>query len=160
VEHYVQTDVVMYPGFSGGPLVNAAGHVIGLNTSALLRNLSLTIPAAALQRIVPMLVQHGRVRRGFMGVTTQRVRLPAPLAAQLGQQTGLLLTAVEPQSPAEQGGFMLGDTLVTIRDTPIRHHDDLVAALDAEQIGMPVSCRIIRGGQVQERSVVLGDRPA
>jgi S1-C subfamily serine protease len=150
----------MYPGFSGGPLVNAAGHVIGFNTSALLSSLSLTVPAAALRRMVPMLVQHGRVRRGFMGVTTQRVRLPASLAEQLGQQTGLLLTAVEPQSPAEQGGFMLGDTLIAIRDRPIRQHDDLLAALDAEPSGVPVPCRIIRGGQVQERSVVLGDRPA
>jgi S1-C subfamily serine protease len=100
------------------------------------------------------------VRRGFLGVNTQLVRLPAPLAEQLGQATGLLLTAVEPNSPAEQGGLMLGDTLIAMDDTSIQQHDDLVAVLNKEQIGASVSCRIIRGGQIQTQNVVLGDRPA
>ncbi|MDH3604679.1 MAG: S1C family serine protease, partial [Candidatus Tectomicrobia bacterium] len=92
IDRYVKTDVVMYPGFSGGPLLNAAGQVVGMNTSGLLRDASLTVPVSTLRGVVDMLLAHGRVRRGFLGVSTQLVRLPAALAESVGQETGLLLT--------------------------------------------------------------------
>jgi S1-C subfamily serine protease len=149
---------MMYPGFSGGPLLNAAGQVVGMNTSGLLRGASLTVPVPTLRRVVDMLQAHGRVRRGFLGVSTQPVRLPAALAESLGQETGLLLTAVEPDSPAEQGGLLLGDTLVGLDDQPIRQHDDLLALLASDRIGTVVSARIIRGGQGQELPVCIGER--
>lgn len=158
MDRYLQTDVVMYPGFSGGPLVDAAGRVVGLNTSALLRGISLTVPVLTLRRVIEMLLAHGRVRRGFLGMSTQPVRIPAVLAQQLGQETGLLLIAVEPDSPAEQGGLLLGDTLVALEDTPIRQHDDVLAFLSPERIGTAVSARLIRGGQVQEQRVVVGEQ--
>jgi S1-C subfamily serine protease len=158
VDHYVQTDVVMYPGFSGGPLVSAAGQLLGLNTSALVRGVSLTVPTVTLKRVVDMLVKHGKVRRGYLGVNTQPVRLPAALAQQLGQETGLLLVAVEPGSPAEQGGLLLGDTIVTLESSAVQQHDDLLALLSADRVGAPVKIRIVRGGQVQELSVVVGER--
>jgi S1-C subfamily serine protease len=158
MDRYLQTDVVMYPGFSGGPLVDAAGRVVGLNTSALLRGVSLTVPVPTLRRVIQMLLAHGRVRRGFLGMSTQPVRLPAGLAQQLGQETGLLLTAVEPDSPAEQGGLVLGDTLVALDGTPIRQHDDVLTFLSPERIGTAVLARLIRGGQVQEQHVVVGEQ--
>lgn len=158
MDRYLQTDVVMYPGFSGGPLVDATGRFAGLNTSALLRGISLTVPVSTLRRVIETLLAHGRVRRGFLGMSTQPVRIPAALAQQLGQETGLLLTAVEPDSPAEQGGLGLGDTLVALDDTPIRQHDDVLAFLSPERIGTTVLARIIRGGQVQEQRVVVGER--
>lgn len=158
VDHYVQTDVVMYPGFSGGPLVSSAGQLLGLNTSALVRGVSLTVPTVTLKRVVDMLVKHGKVRRGYLGVNTQPVRLPAALAQQLGQETGLLLVAVEPGSPAEQGGLLLGDTIVTLEGSAVQQHDDLLALLSADRVGASVKTRIIRGGQVQELSVVVGER--
>jgi S1-C subfamily serine protease len=158
VDRYVQTDVMMYPGFSGGPLGNAAGGVVGLNTSALLRGVSLTIPVGTLRRVVEMLLAHGRVRRGYLGVSTQPVRLPAALAQQLGQETGLLLSTVEAGSPAEQGGLLLGDTLVALEDTPLRQRDDLLTLLGPERIGTAVAIRLVRSGQVQELRVVIGER--
>jgi S1-C subfamily serine protease len=159
LDRYVQTDVVMFPGFSGGPLVNAAGQVLGLNTSALLRGLSLTVAVATLHRVVGMLLAHGKIRRGYLGVSTQPVRLPAMLQQSVGQETGLLLITVEPQSPAEQGGLLLGDTLVAFDDTPIRHPDDLLTFLSTDRIGATVRVRLVRGGQVQEQAVVMGERP-
>jgi S1-C subfamily serine protease len=158
IDRYLQTDVVMYPGFSGGPLVDAAGRVVGLNTSALLRGISLTVPVLTLHRVIDMLLAHGRVRRGFLGLSTQPVRIPAVLAQPLGQETGLLLTAVEPDSPAEQGGLWLGDTLVALDGTPIRQHDDVLAFLGPERIGTAVLARLIRGGQVQEQRLVVGEQ--
>lgn len=159
IDRYVQTDVVMYPGFSGGPLLNAAGEVVGMNTSGLLRDASLTVPVPTLRRVVEMLLAHGRVRRGFLGVSTQPVRLPAALAESLGQETGLLLTAVEPTGPAEEGGLVLGDALVGLDGQPVRQHDDLLALMASDRIGTTVPVRIIRSGQVQELRVRIGERP-
>ncbi|RME97615.1 MAG: signal protein PDZ, partial [Chloroflexi bacterium] len=100
LDYYLQTDVVMYPGFSGGPLVNAAAEVVGLNTSALLRGVSLTVPVTSMARVVEMLLAHGHIKRGYLGISTQPVRLPAELSRQANQETGLLLVSVEPDSPA------------------------------------------------------------
>lgn len=158
IDRYVQTDVVMYPGFSGGPLVNAAGEMIGLNTSALLRGVSLTIPAATVARLAETIARHGRVKRGYLGVSTQPVRLPAPLAEQLGRETGLLLIGVEPGSPAEQAGLVLGDTIVAFDNRPIRDHDDLLAQLSGDHVGVKAAVTILRGGQLQSRDVTPGER--
>ncbi len=158
IDSYIQTDIVMYPGFSGGPLVNAAGQVVGLNTSALLRGLSLTVPVATMHRVVEVLLAHGKIRRGYLGVSTQVVRLPAVLKEPLQQETGLLVITVEPNSPAEQGGLLLGDVLVTMEGTPVRQPDDLLTFLRADRIHTAVLVRLVRGGQLQERSIVIGER--
>jgi len=105
-----------------------------------------------------MLLAHGRVRRGYLGVSTQPVRLPAVLAERLGQETGLLLITVESNSPAEQGGLLLGDTLIALDGTLLRHPDDLLAGLSTERIGTTVLVRLVRGGEIQERSIVIGER--
>jgi S1-C subfamily serine protease len=91
-------------------------------------------------------------------VSTQQVRLPESLAQQLDQETGLLLIAVEPDSPAEQGGFLLGDTLVSLDGTAVCQHDDLLALTGPERIGTTVSIRMIRSGQLQEQQVTIGER--
>lgn len=158
LDYYLQTDVVMYPGFSGGPLVGAAGQVVGLNTSALLRGVSAAVPATSMQKVVEALLADGRIKRGYLGVSTQPVRLPAGLSNQLNRETGLLLVAVEPDSPADKGGLLLGDTIVALADSPVRQHDDLLAQLGADRVDTEVSIRVIRGGQVQEVGVVIGER--
>jgi S1-C subfamily serine protease len=158
IDRYLQTDVVMYPGFSGGPLVNAAGLVVGINTSALLRGTSLAIPTPTVARVVDDLVAHGQVRRGYLGVGTQPARLPTDLATQLGQETGLLLMSVEPGSPAHKGGLFMGDTIVAFDGQPVRHHDDLLSRLSGDRIGATVPVRIVRGGATQELNVVIADR--
>jgi S1-C subfamily serine protease len=158
VDHYLQTDVVMYPGFSGGPLVNAAGHVIGISTSALRRGTSLAVPTATVRRVVEDLVAHGQVRRAYLGVGIQPARLPAMLAEQLEQETGLLLVSVEPDSPAARAGLFMGDTLVTFDDQPVRHHDDLLSLLTGDRVGATVVVRFVRGGQLQDLTVVIGEQ--
>ncbi|MDM8521060.1 trypsin-like peptidase domain-containing protein [Anaerolineales bacterium HSG6] len=158
VDHYLQPDLVMYPGFSGGPLVSANGTVLGINTSAILRGNPITIPTPTISRVVDALLAHGKIQRGYLGVSTQPVRLPANLAEALGQKTGLLLASVEPNSPAEKGGLLLGDTVVGLNETVIRHHDDLLAYLNGGRIGAKVVVKIIRGGQHQEVGVVVGER--
>ena len=158
LDHYLQTDVVMYPGFSGGPLVDAGGHLLGLNTSALLRGVSLAVPSATVQRVVETILVHGRVRRGYLGIGIQPVRLPADLAEQIGQETGLLLVQVKPGSPAEAGGLLLGDTIVSLDGQPVPHHDALQVLLSGDRAGASVPLRIVRAGQVQDLDVVIGER--
>lgn len=158
LDRYLQTDVVMYPGFSGGPLVDANGQLIGLNTSALLRGVSITVPATTLRSVVETLLTKGHISRGYLGVGAQPVRLPDALAKQLGQETGLLTVSVEPGGPAEKAGFFMGDTLVTLDGKPIRHLDDLLAALGSDRVGATVKASVVRGGQARELNVMIGER--
>jgi S1-C subfamily serine protease len=158
LDRYLQTDVVMYPGFSGGPLVDTSGQVLGLATSALLRGVSLAVPASNLERVAETLLAHGRVRRGWLGVGAQPVRLPETLAQQLGQETGLLLISVSPDSPADKGGLLLGDTIVGLGGQSVRHMDDLLGLLGGDRVGVATPVRIVRSGQLHELEVVVGER--
>jgi S1-C subfamily serine protease len=158
IDRYLQTDVVMYAGFSGGPLVDVAGRVAGLNSSALARGVSVTLPTATVRRVVETLLAHGKVRRGYLGVSTQRIRLPVAVAEQVGQDTGLLVNQVVEGSPAERGGIFLGDTILAVAGEPVRHHDDLLARLSGDRVGAAVPFRILRGGPVMDVSVVIGER--
>ena len=119
MDRYPQTDTVMYPGFPGGPLVDTRGRFVGLNSSALLRGVSITVPAPTLSRLVGELLEHGRVRRAYLGVGAQPTRLPDALAKELAQEIGLLVS-VEPASAAEKGGLFLGDTLVSLGESLMR----------------------------------------
>jgi S1-C subfamily serine protease len=157
VERYLQTDVVMYPGFSGGALLGVDKRVIGINTSALVRGVSLTLPTSTVARVTADLLEHGRIRRGYLGVSAQPARLPKEHAQSLGQETGLLLASVEPDSPAVAGGLMLGDTLLSLDELPLRHLDDLLSAL-ADRAGRKAEITFLRGGEIQSREVTLGER--
>lgn len=158
VDRYLQTDVVMYPGFSGGPLVDTQGRLLALNSSALVRGVSVAVPAATVSRIVDSLVEHGHVKRGYLGISTQPARLPATMVEELSQETGLLIVAVESDSPADRGGLVLGDAIVTVDGRPVRHHDDLLSLLSGERVGRKTPVRILRGGQLQMISVTIGER--
>jgi S1-C subfamily serine protease len=152
---------VMYPGFSGGPLVNAAGQVIGMNTSGLLRNATVTLLEPVLKRVVGELLAHGHMRRGYLGVGSQPVRLPEALAqssALQGQETGLLISSVQPGSPAEKAGLMLGDTLVALAGRPMGQMDDLLVYLNGDVVGQAVQATVVRGGAIQNLNLVVGER--
>lgn len=158
IDPYLQTDVVMYPGFSGGPLIGVEGHVMGINSSALMRGVSLTIPLPTVRRVVEALLAFGRVRRGYLGIGSQPVRLPQALTEQLGQETGVLIVSVEPGSPADAGGLVLGDTIVTLDGERVEHMDNLLGLLSSERVGRTVPVQVVRGGQAQELSVTIGEQ--
>lgn len=154
----IHTDVVMYPGFSGGPLVDAGGGVRGLNTSALAHGSSITIPTATVRRVVEALLSHGKVRRGYLGVGAQPVRLPAALAESLDQEIGLMLVSVEPDSPAEKGGLLMGDILVALDDYELESVDTLLMLLGSDRVGEDITLNVVRGGQQVEVTVTVGER--
>lgn len=157
-DRYVQTDVAMYPGFSGGALVDAMGQVLGLNTSAVLRDTTISIPVPTLRRVVETLLSHGKVRRGYIGVRAQPVKLPERVLEQLKQESGLLLLSVEANSPADRGGLAMGDTIVAMDGEAIKHLDQLLATLSDDRIGKVVEVSVLRGGQVQKLKVTVGEQ--
>ncbi len=156
IDRYLEADVRLYPGFSGGPLVDSGGTVLGVNTAGLRRGGSLTVVSPTVRRVVEALVTHGRIRRGYLGIATQPVRLAQAVAAQ--QRHGLLVLDVEPGSPAERGGLLLGDTLLTVAGQPVRYPEELFGVLSAERIGTSVPARILRAGAVVELVLPVGER--
>lgn len=157
-KYFAQTDVVMYPGFSGGPLIGVTGAVIGVNSSGLMRGVSLTVQTPTVRHVVENLLAHGKMRRGYLGVGVQPARLPSALAEQIGQKTGALIVSVEPDSPAERGGLFLGDTIIALDNHPVEDMEDLLASLSSGRIGQTVPVRIVRGGQIHELPVTIGER--
>lgn len=160
LEQYIKTDVVSYPGFSGGPLVNGEGYVYGINTSGFRSGGAITIPAEVAWGIAGTLARHGKIKRGYLGIRSQTVNIPAEAQSELnrGQETGLLIVGLEPESPAGKGGVIVGDILVGVAGQPIEHHDELFARLSGDVVGKSTPLDVLRGGKLQVVNVVVGER--
>ena len=159
VEGYLRADATFYPGFSGGPLVDAGGRVLGLNSSRLGRGAGLTIPIAAVARVVEALLATGRIKRGYLGIGSQVVHLAPALAAKAGgQENGLLVVGVEEGSPAEQAGLLTGDILVKMAGAGLTDTGDLQGLLGPESVGKPAALTTLRGGEIREVQVTVGER--
>ncbi len=160
LERHLRTDAIPYPGFSGGPLVDASGRVLGINTSGLGHGASLAIPASHAWQIAAALAEHGSVKRGFLGVRSQPVEIPAESQKALGrsQETGLLLIGIEEGSPAAQAGLMVGDILVGLAGEVVEEHDALFGQLTGGVVGQPTPVEVLRGGQPQKVTVTVGER--
>lgn len=160
LDEYIQTETTPYPGFSGGPLVNTEGEVLGLNTSGLTPGSSLTIPVKVAWRIADELAKHGSVKRGYLGVRTQPVEIPeaAQKSLKRDQKSGLLVLWLEENGPAQKGGLFVGDTMIAVAGQPVSDPDDLFAALNSETVGKPVVVEVLRGGKAENVSVTVGER--
>jgi serine protease DegQ len=160
LERFIRTDAIPYPGFSGGPLVDGDGRIVGINTSGFAPGASLAIPTGHAWQIAESLRQHGRIRRGFLGIRSQEVELPADAEARLGrsQLTGLLLVGVERGQPAEQAGLMVGDILVGMNGHPVTDHDVLLDILAGDLAGKTLPAELLRGGNLARLDVRIGER--
>jgi S1-C subfamily serine protease len=160
LDEYIRSETTPYPGFSGGPLVNAEGEVLGLNTSGLTRGSSLTIPVKVAWRVAEALATHGSVKRGYLGVRTQPVEVPeaARQALNRQQEHGLLVLWLEEGGPAEKGGVLVGDILVAISGQPVGDPDDLFSALNSETVGKAIAVEVLRGGRPETVTVTVGER--
>jgi S1-C subfamily serine protease len=172
--HRFQTPTLIYaettalPGFSGGPLIDAEGATLGINTSGLLRRGRflggsagmVTIPAQQVEQVVADIAEFGHVRYGWIGVAVQPVDLPEASRDLLDEQeTGLLVTGVTPESPAAVAGLVVGDILVTMADQPLADISDLQHLLGGRLIGTQNTVGLLRGGQRQSVEVTPAERP-
>jgi S1-C subfamily serine protease len=159
IDLFLRTDALMAPGFSGGPLIGATGRVFGVNSSALSREAGIAVPTATIRRVVADLQAHGRIRRGYLGVGVQPVKLPANISERVGQEDGLMLISVAEGGPAHHAGLMLGDVLMALDGNPTRGMQDLLQLLSGEKVGTSAAAKIVRAGNVEERKVTVGERP-
>jgi S1-C subfamily serine protease len=154
-------DLTLYPGFSGGPLIDVLGRVVGITTSGASRQLQYAIRAAAVTRLAEYVAQRGRIPRAYLGVGTQPVALPEELQQRLGlaQRTAVIAVNVRADSPAAAAGLVIGDVIVSVGGDPIAEPEDLVVVLRPERVGQELTVRILRGGEPRELRVTIGERP-
>jgi S1-C subfamily serine protease len=159
-ESFIHTDAIPYPGFSGGPLINAAGEVLGLNTSGLVHGTSLAIPISRALDLAAMLAEHGSVRRGYLGVRSQHTPLDEKQQEALGreQEAGLLIVWIEEASPAGKAGIIVGDILVGLNGEIVDDHESLQDNLTGELVELAVEVEVLRGGAPARLSVTIGSR--
>jgi len=160
LEEFIQSETTPYPGFSGGPLINTEGEVLGLNTSGLTRGSSLTIPVKMAWRVADSLAKHGSVKRGYLGVRTQPVDVPeaSRQALKREQPQGLLVLWLEEGGPAATAGLLVGDILVAINGQQVAEADDLFSALTGDTVGKSVAVDVLRGGRPETVNVTVGER--
>jgi S1-C subfamily serine protease len=160
LEKFIKTDVVSYPGFSGGPLVNGDGTIFGINTSGFGSGSAITIPTDIAWKIAETLEKDGKIKRGYLGIRSQTVNIPADSqkALKRTQETGLLLVGLEDDSPAGKDGLRVGDILVSVNGEPVSHHDELFARLSGDVVGKSIPVEVLRGGKLESIKVTVGER--
>jgi S1-C subfamily serine protease len=160
IDRLVRLDLAIYDGFSGGPLVDAGGRVLGINTSALSRAAALAIPSVTVERVADQLLAQGRVRRGYVGLGMQPVRLGEALVKELALEgdVGLMVVSVEPGGPADRAGILLGDVLLSLDGIAVSDPSELMALLSGERVGTPATARLVRAGKLTEVGLTIGER--
>lgn len=160
-EYLLHTDATFYPGFSGAPLVDMRGKLIGLCNLSFGRGRSVAIGTPTVTHVTEAILARGRVQRGYLGIRTQAVTLPESVRARLGlkQAHALLLVGIEENGPADQGGLMLGDTLLGIDDRTVTDVSDLRRYLRSHASGKQVKAHLLRGGNLAHIPVTLGAEP-
>jgi S1-C subfamily serine protease len=160
IDRLVRLDLAIYDGFSGGPLVDASGRVLGINTSGLARGAAVAVPASTVNRVADQLLEKGRVARGYLGLGMQPVRLPAAQRQQVGAEGegALLVVSLEPDGPADKAGVLLGDIILALDGTAVDEPGDVLALLGPERVGQQITARLVRGGSKTELPITVGER--
>ena len=160
LDQHIRLDLALYPGFSGGPLLNARGAVVGMNTRGLAHGRALTVPVATVNRVVEELLNKGHISRPYLGVAMQPVEIPDNLRSRLPAEirVGLLVTHVENGAPAEKAGVLLGDVVFEVGGKTVEHVDAIQDSLAAAKIADVLEIRLIRAGEITPVSITLGER--
>jgi S1-C subfamily serine protease len=160
IDEVIRTTAPMHDGFAGGALLDTTGGLVGVATAAAIRGLGVVIPAAIAWKTAATLLEHGRVKRGYLGLAGQRVELAADQPGMSGRQEGLLVVAVTAASSAAAAGVLIGDLILAFDGTPIGSPEDLLDALAGDRVGRSVKLNVVRGGSPLELTVTVGERPA
>jgi S1-C subfamily serine protease len=160
LDQHIRLDLALYPGFSGGPLLNARGEVVGVNTRGLGHGRAVTLPVATVNRVVEELLEKGHIARPYLGIAMQPVEVPENMRSKLPAETrvGLLVMHVENGGPAEKAGVLLGDVLFEVGGKTVEHVDAIQDSLATAKIGDVLQITLIRAGEIKAVSVALGER--
>ena len=161
IDRLLQSDLTLYPGFGGGPLVDGAGHVLGINSGRLSRPFTTTLPVETVNRVLDQLASRGYVRRGYLGAGMQAVRIQPKLKERLklSRDGGLLISTIETEGPASAAGLLLGDVIVSIDKRPVAEPEDVLKVLTGDTAGRPLTLELVRGGRLESVEVLIGERP-
>jgi S1-C subfamily serine protease len=160
LDQHIRLDLALYPGFSGGPLLNARGEVVGINTRGLAHGRAVTVPVATVNRVVEELLEKGRIARPYLGIAMQPVEVPENMRSKLQTETraALLVVHVENGGPAEKAGVLLGDVLFEVGGKTAEHVDAIQDSLATAKVGDVLPVRVIRAGEIKPVSITLGER--
>ena len=160
LDQHIRLDLALYPGFSGGPLLNARGEVVGINTRGPAHGRAVTVPVATVNRVVEELLEKGRIARPYLGIAMQPVEVPENMRSKLPTETraGLLVMHVENGGPAEKAGVLLGDVLFELGGKTVEQVDAIQDSLATAKIGHVLHIRVIRAGEIKPVSITLGER--
>jgi S1-C subfamily serine protease len=158
---YIRLDVGLQPTAVGGAVVSAHGDTIGLATPRFARFGAIAVPASAINKIADTLLKKGRIPHGYLGVGLQPVSLPDTLrqSLQRKEKTATIVLEIQPDGPADKAGIVIGDILVSLAGHPVARPGDVQAILAGDAIGKSLALKFIRGGSVQEGSIVVAERP-
>jgi S1-C subfamily serine protease len=158
---YIRLDVGLQPTAAGGAVTDAGGRVVGIATARFARFGATAIPRTTLDTVVETLLQKGRIPRAYLGVGLQPVRLPDALLQSLGrvEKTAAIVLEVEPDGPANKAGIAIGDILLSLAGHPVTHLEDVQSELHGNAIGKTLAAKFVRGGTIQEVTIVVGERP-
>jgi S1-C subfamily serine protease len=158
IDQVIRVTAPMHEGFAGGACLDAGGGVTGLITAARIRGFRVVIPSAIAWKAAQDVLEHGRPRRGYLGIAGQAVRLPAGQRPGEDRETAVLIVAVTQDSPAEAAGLIVGDVLTDLDAQPIESPEDLLDVLLGDRVGRDVEVRVLRGGTPQSLSVKVGEK--
>jgi S1-C subfamily serine protease len=158
---YVRLDIGLQPTAAGGVVIDAHGRAVGMATPRFARFGAIAIPAPTINRVVDVLLEKGRIPRGYLGVGLQSVRLPDALrhTLQRDEKSAAIVLDVEPNGPAHKAGIVIGDILVSLAGRVVTGLEDIYSQLHGEVIAKPLALKFIRGGAIQETNIIVGERP-
>jgi S1-C subfamily serine protease len=160
IEQVLRTSAPMHDGFAGGAFVDTSGALIGVTTAAQIRGLGVVIPASIAWPTAAHILEHGRSRRGYLGIAGQAVQLPAVQAALATRSQGLLVMSVTEGSPAAAAGLLVGDVLFELDGQGVDSPDHLLDLLARIDVGRQARSRLLRGAGVVDAAITIGERPA
>lgn len=160
IAEVIRTNAPLHDGFAGGAFLDTAGALIGVTTAATIRGFAVVIPSSIAWRTAKDLLEHGRPRRGYIGIAGQPVRLGDAQRGATGREQALLVVDVSVDGPAARAGLLVGDVIVSLDGHPISEPEDLLDLLAGDRVGTAVTLQLIRGGAPLEVAVTIGERPA
>ena len=158
IDRRIGLDLWLGRGEEGGPVIDAAGGLLGISTLGPRRRV-LVIPTATVERVLEPLLSRGRIARGWLGLAVQPVQVPEELRQEAGQAQALMILGVSKDGPAAQAGVLMGDILVALDGAPVAGMSQLAGLLGPDAVGKQIELRLIRAGRVQSLNATVGERP-